>query len=349
MSKPHLNYLQELPEEMILFGAGGLLSYALAEANRQGRVVRFISDNNPNHHGKFFNGILCIPPAAIRETQLPVLITSMYAREIARQLLEYQVEKVQDFSYVFDRGRWIHHFDPSIIEKNQESIRHCLELLEDRHSRETLNSLLEYRQTRNPADIIKADYPDYFHPVVSPQPGDTIIDGGAWHGDSALLFHNKLKGDCQIYCFEPEAENLSLLEKTIKNHQLATTTAVPYGLYSEPRQLHFTKSNEHSMQSHVSNQVTGLVIDVVSLDALPGLGSSQINFIKMDIEGSEQAALLGASHILVTQRPKLAICSYHTPTDLWEIPLLIKQLNPDYRIFVGHHSSNLFETTVYAI
>jgi hypothetical protein len=31
-------------------------------------------------------------------------------------------------------------------------------------------------------------------------------------------------------------------------------------------------------------------------------------------------------------KPILAISAYHKPSDFWEIPLLIKYLNPDYKI-----------------
>ena len=69
----------------------------------------------------------------------------------------------------------------------------------------------------------------------------------------------------------------------------------------------------------------------------------------MDIEGSELKALLGAKELLEKQKPKLAICIYHLYNDLWEIPLLIKNINPSYKLYMGHHSQNLFETVIYAI
>lgn len=57
-------------------------------------------------------------------------------------------------------------------------------------------------------------------------------------------------------------------------------------------------------------------------DALKG---EDATFIKMDIEGSEVAALRGTEEILRTQKPQLAICVYHKTSDFWEIPSLIRE------------------------
>ena len=69
----------------------------------------------------------------------------------------------------------------------------------------------------------------------------------------------------------------------------------------------------------------------------------------MDIEGFEIKALTGASNLITKNKPKLAICIYHKFEDLWEIPFYIKRLNAEYKIYIRHHSFNLYETVCYAI
>lgn len=82
-------------------------------------------------------------------------------------------------------------------------------------------------------------------------------------------------------------------------------------------------------------------------DALEG---KPITLLKMDIEGAEQAALRGAEGLIQTEHPpKLAICIYHRLQDMWEIPLYLKQLVPEYWISIRHHSKDDFiETVCYA-
>jgi len=39
---------------------------------------------------------------------------------------------------------------------------------------------------------------------------------------------------------------------------------------------------------------------------------------------------LGMKKIIQEQSSSLAICLYHKPQDLWELPLLINGINPNY-------------------
>lgn len=67
--------------------------------------------------------------------------------------------------------------------------------------------------------------------------------------------------------------------------------------------------------------------------ALDGYIEDKVTFIKMDIEGAEFAALKGAERIICNQKPKLAISVYHRREDIWEIPKLLLEYNPDYKFF----------------
>ncbi len=69
----------------------------------------------------------------------------------------------------------------------------------------------------------------------------------------------------------------------------------------------------------------------------------------MDIEGAEFDALKGAEKTIKKYKPKLAICVYHNPLDIVNIPLYIKELVPEYKIFLRHYSESSSETVCYAI
>ena len=75
----------------------------------------------------------------------------------------------------------------------------------------------------------------------------------------------------------------------------------------------------------------------------------RIDFIKMDIEGSELAALKGGENVLRRDRPRLAISLYHRIDDFFAIPLWIDGLGCGYRFYLEHYSIHGEETVLYAI
>ena len=75
---------------------------------------------------------------------------------------------------------------------------------------------------------------------------------------------------------------------------------------------------------------------------------SRVDFIKMDIEGSEPAALEGAGETILKYRPKLAIAIYHSVSDFVGIPNWILDLNIGYKIFIDHFTIHSEETVCFA-
>ena len=68
----------------------------------------------------------------------------------------------------------------------------------------------------------------------------------------------------------------------------------------------------------------------------------------MDIEGAEIEALKGAEKTIKRCKPKLAICIYHEYEHLYKIPMMIKEMVPEYKLYMRHHSDTSSETVIYA-
>ena len=67
------------------------------------------------------------------------------------------------------------------------------------------------------------------------------------------------------------------------------------------------------------------------------------------LPGAEMDALQGMQRMIAQYKPKLAVCVYHKPEDLWEIPLYIHKLVPGYRLILRQHSSLMdYDTVLYA-
>jgi hypothetical protein len=71
--------------------------------------------------------------------------------------------------------------------------------------------------------------------------------------------------------------------------------------------------------------------------------------IKMDIEGAEMSALIGAKESLLSYRPKLAISLYHLPYDVTRIPIYLMTLLHDYAWFIRCYGAHGYDTILYGI
>jgi hypothetical protein len=90
-----------------------------------------------------------------------------------------------------------------------------------------------------------------------------------------------------------------------------------------------------------------LQVPCTTLDA--ELEGESPTLLKVDIEGFELDALRGARETLAHKAPVLAICAYHVQDHLWNIPLLIHELNPSYRLFLRPHSQTVVDLVCYAV
>ena len=88
-------------------------------------------------------------------------------------------------------------------------------------------------------------------------------------------------------------------------------------------------------------------VQCVTLDEL--LARESPTFIKMDIEGSEIDALHGAAATIRRCSPKIAVCVYHHPDHLWQIPSLLRQLLPNSNLTLRSHMLDGFDTVCYCI
>ncbi len=328
-----------------LFGAGGSGLTARRYLNTRGIEVSFFSDNDPNKVGTNIQGIKVLPPELLRNhPDTPILIASDWARDIAVQL---QSLGIDDYSYF--APFWEDHFKPETILRSLDELEEVYGILGDHPSRQAFLSLLEFRLTLDCGELQVAPYEPYSHPVAQPTPGEVILDGGAWTGDSALHFVRSLKSNCKVFAFEPDDDNYSSLLETVgKEDPHHCVVPVKAGLWREDSSLGFTKCEEDSRQCRIDGDGESC-IDVVSVDSFASREGIHVDLVKMDIEGAERDALTGARKTVSKDRSKLHVCVYHKPDDLWRIPLLLKELNPSYRLYLGHHTQNLFETVLYAI
>jgi FkbM family methyltransferase len=160
--------------------------------------------------------------------------------------------------------------------------------------------------------------------IVREKQGIDVIDGGAYMGDSALVFE-KFYNPSRIFTFEPIDDNYSKLLETIAIMKLKKVIPIRKGLSGAKATAKIVVDGSASYIGDGSQE-----IEVTDIDSFVEENSVTPGIIKMDIEGSEYAAITGAIKTIRQFRPILLISIYHSPTDFFEIKPLLEQSVADY-------------------
>ena len=146
--------------------------------------------------------------------------------------------------------------------------------------------------------------------------GNIVVDAGARIGAFSAKISAALGEEGRIIAIEPEPRNFACLLKNIKANRLNNVVAIQRALWSQKQPLDIYLSGNaaaHSVHHDAFYSSTGDSISVEA-DTLDGileeLDIASVDFIKMDIEGSEIEALKGMRKALESQA-QLAIAAYH--------------------------------------
>jgi len=169
---------------------------------------------------------------------------------------------------------------------------------------------------------------------------ECFCDVGAYTGDSIIDFLMKTHHDYdRIYAVEGNAQSCEKLKKKLDIE------------FQKGRIEVFNVGAGSKRETIVYNGYRGGIgedrLNIYTLDEL--LKGKKVTLIKMDIEGMEMQALEGAKEIIMTQKPKLAICVYHLIRDIWQIQEKLMQFVPEYQFCLEQpvHVS-MSETVLYA-
>jgi FkbM family methyltransferase len=153
------------------------------------------------------------------------------------------------------------------------------------------------------------------------RPGQTVIDVGAHIGYISLWLRHLVGDTGQVVLFEPSEENRRYLDRNMApftNVLIETAALADYEGEADFFVEDLTGQNNSLVESYdvfeansaeagVAANVTRMRVPVTSLDAWCDRAGVRPNFIKIDVEGAEEALLLGATETIKTARPVLMV------------------------------------------
>lgn len=334
---------------IVLWGAGFAFEDCVDSIGRE--HIKAVFDNDESKWGKEIAGFEIKSPKTdfeqyVDEETAIVISTNGYESEIATGLIK---EKGVQERQLFSNSNSVvetYRYKPETILQNMERIYKVKELLADEASKVYYMNFIKACLTRNPLYLQNnpCSTDTYEYTTASKVIGfdgiKVILDCGAYNGDTARLFMEKTKNNCEIYCFEPVVENYHELQSWITEAGLTNIHAIHSGVGNAKYTDQVFSTEEKTTKAAVGGnrfQSDAPIISEIQVDTLDNMVPEvPVDYIKMDIEGAEMSALEGAKNTIVKNNPQMLISAYHKIEDMWEIPEFVLQLNKNYEVYLGH-------------
>jgi len=334
---------------VVFYGCGNSYPSILHAWNKaMSRKVDMVCDRNSEKWDTPQAEVPCISPASLEKikNECIVFLTLGHVDEAAAFLTEKGFPAVFPL-YKYDLQYWAENPALDLGELNR-SLSNARECFSDQRSREIFDAVATRIFCGNDAPDgmarICEPAPYFARGVVNLTAHESFVDAGAFDGDTLEEFLN-YSGGCfdNYYAFELCGSNCSRLKKVVSRMREKERIEVFEAGLGNIRET--VRYDSAAMETNVG---TGDEVgEIFALDDV--LKDRKVTFVKMDIEGFEWKALHGAENTIRTRKPILAVCVYHRASHLWEIPLYLKSLLPEYRIYMRHHSQLGYETVCYAV
>lgn len=191
-------------------------------------------------------------------------------------------------------------------------------------------------------EMMDPTYTHYFDLDLVTCHQEIFVDVGAYIGDTTLDFIHSygLDGYRKIYCYEMTEDTISHLKTNLKDYP---NIEVRNKAVSNKVDTFYVDTKSGEASANVLRDTGEISIEALTLDEDI---QEPISLIKMDIEGSEQAAILGCQKHIQKDHPTLLISVYHNHEDLWKIPRMIEEIDTNYTFYLRFYGSELFPTEI---
>jgi len=320
----------------------------------RGIKIVAIADDDPAKNGMPVGDVTVKPVETLRELSrsVPVVIASHRVLGATRRLRDMGFTLVVPFAALQALAPDAfppHMFYRDLLEDVIASRSRYVELnqkLGDDRSRQVLDAVLGFRQTLDPmllVPVLKEE--DLYAPegLFTFADDETYIDAGTFDGDSIRAFIGRVKGRfAHVYGFEPDPVTFEKLKANFATEP--RVHPVHAGVYSRKGTLRF---RDDASRGAIFADDGEIEMPVTTIDEV--LQGQRATYIKMNIEGAEIDALKGARATITKWQPRLAISAYHRPSDLWQLPELVKELSSTYDLYLRQHDGGVIETVLYAV
>ncbi len=341
--------LQEETRPIVLYGMGDGALKIMAACRKYGIGISGIFASDEYVRGHSFEGYPVKRLAQVEEEFddfIVLLCFAAFTPELLQKIfaLHQRHEVLAPDVPVFGDEL----FDEAYFKTHESELEESYSLLADEFSKRVFENVLNFKLSGK-IDLlrdIETPKDEVYRQILHLGTEEHYLDLGGYDGDTVLEFLEQTGGKYgSVTVLEPDVKNFRKLTKTAEQYGWEDMQLLNKGVWSEDSTLSFDNRAGRNSFLSSSGRTT---VPVCSVDGL--LQDKPCTFIKMDVEGAEREALLGAAKTIRQKNPKLAFSGYHRSEDLFSLPLLLKEIEPSYRIYLRHHPYlPAWETNFYAV
>lgn len=327
--------LQKTNKPIIMYGMGNGADHILRHLARLDVAVQDFFASDAFVRGHSFHGKRVKRLAEIQDQYKDFVIITAFAVQdeptmnaIFRLAQQYELY-APDVPVAGDQL-----FDRDFLQTHLLQAQEALSLLADQRSRQIYRDLIAYKLTGQVSYLAAtaSSRDEVFSTLLRLGEKEAFADLGAYNGDTLLEFLQKTGGHFSSICaMEPDPKNYCKLCRRAEELGILPNDRVRLwnlAAWDDRTSLFFAPKAGRSS----SVVCAGREILADSLDNL--VGKEPVTFLKMDVEGSESRAILGAANTIRRHKPKLMISAYHRSEDLFALPLQIQRIQPGYRFYL---------------
>ena len=328
IEKPIFEYLQTQDRPIYIYGMGDGAEKMISVLSRYGLKVSGFFASDEYVRGQSFLGFLVQKLGDIPKDSIILTAFGVHDEPMLKRFKEIS-ENYEFYAPELPLFGELRIFDEQYYNQNIQEIEKAYSLLADDQSRKVFVNTINHRLSGKIHYLfeMETDKAEIYQELLKVHKEETYVDAGAYDGDTIreLLSFTEQKFK-DIIAIEPDVKNFKKL-----NAKTEGLTLINKGIYNFSGTLSF--STEASRNSAIVEE-GNRQIEVDTVDNI--VGDREVTLVKMDVEGSEKEALEGALNTLKNQKPRLICAAYHKTGDFFKLVLQIKEINPDYEIYLRH-------------
>ena len=317
---------------IVIYGMGNGADKLFRRFEKYGIKVSDIFASDGFVRGHTFHGMRVKSFSEIKETYSDFVIVLSFASSRPEV-----IEMLEDIDKNYDMlvpdmpvAGEDEYFDREFYNSNYEKIKAAYDLFEDERSRAVYASIINYRLSGKLSYLLSTyTEKEEMYTLLPCDIIKTVVDAGAYNGDTAKEAESYFPHLEKIYAIEPDRRNYKKLTKysessdtAIECINAAVWSVCETGTFLDSGNRNSSVSSTASYE-HKENEVALISIDSLNLSP---------DYVKYDVEGAEYEALLGTLDTIRGARPAMLVSLYHRSRDIFTLPLFIAEMNLGYKL-----------------